>query len=157
VQKLIITAAVACYGYQFLIISERFDRYKKLYLSLLQLELIPNLIEFIDISENKGIVINEYLFNKGSNYANERKSEVGKWLMDAITKLHDNGYVHSDLTEPNNIVIDYDNKKVMFIDIDDTFHISEINDMNIEDIWGRTSIDEMMKFEKKVCQSRFNK
>ena len=134
-------------------IHENFVRYK-IWKSG-KIRFVPKLIEIIELEldgELKGIFINQYI---ESSIKYIKNINVKHWMMNAIKKLHDNGYIHGDVIEPENIRVDYVNEKVLFIDINDTFHINEIGIINIDDIYENLSVDEMMNFGKRVCCKRF--
>jgi len=72
--------------------------------------------------------------------------------MKTIDILHINGYIHGDCCREN-FVVDQINKRVLMIDIDDSFHVDEFDDLKY-DLYECNIIDQIIEIEKK-CEYYF--
>lgn len=126
-------------------------RYRKLEL----LGLVPKMYSFIYTSmfeQELMILVNEYI----PSPSQIDKTIEGPLIMGLVNKLHSYGYIHGDITEPKNIVIDKYTDRAFFIDIDSTFHVDDKEnlDVDLELEYGTNCLKKIMEFEKKVVAKR---
>lgn len=83
------------------------DEFVQIYLKLESEEIVPKSRQFIKLNKG-GILINSCLDKTYDFYKNPK---ITQSLIDAITKLHYLGFVHGDIQNPCNVVIDIKTQK----------------------------------------------
>lgn len=131
------------------------NNYESRYRKLESLELVPKIhnIIYANILDQKVIIlINEYI----SSSFQTNKSIHGPLIMALVYKLHRYGYIHNDITEPKNILVEEHSNRAFFIDIDSTFHVDDIDNLDIDLYleYGTKCPKKIMEFEKKVIIKR---
>lgn len=107
--------------------------YEGRYIALAKLGVVPGFIEFI--RESAELPYRSCLLV--TKYVEAVKPPIEKAL-EALDILHAAGYVHGDLTTAENVT--FDGEKALFYDIDYTFHVSKISEVDIDlmDEFGTT-------------------
>jgi len=132
-----------------------FSEYMLKYKKLEELDFVPKSFGFIFSSVpvivgehqyNVGVLINQYIEHRQITLDNH------SWIMSLVDKLHNHGWIHGDITEPKNIVIDTVNKRALFIDVDTTFHVTSISNINFKEEYGTDNIKTIMEFERRACE-----
>lgn len=134
-----------------LVFTEYGQQYEDKYRDLEYIGLVPRLfdcitgkIELHGYQHTVLLLVNEVVESVGNI----------EWSLAAIDKLHANGYIHGDVTEPSNIA--YSGGKALFLDIDGTFHVDDMDsvDVDFEEVYGTRNPEKIMASERRVIERR---
>lgn len=120
------------------------DELKSLHKELSESEIVPKIVEFIDIDAESGFIINECF----GDTVNGSELEIYRHIVyETLDKLHNKGYIHGDI-HSENILLSNDRKQARLIDIDQCFKLGDSRIDRIIASYGASSFEEAVIFER---------